>query len=146
MACVSQLKAHLENLKENIKTTQEQLSAYRRIKKGTIIYAECLHVLVAIGGVGEWRSSYRPALLMYKNWGYREFGFALEFNVVASEDSSLYNSPYQFEYSGKRAEIRGPEYRFANRIRIIPLDVLPLYLYFQNKTPLFEKLLKGIKV
>ena len=143
MACIPQLREHIRELKKDLNSAREQLNIYRYIKEGTIIYAEQLYIHVAQSGVGDWLSSHKPALLIYKDWTYAYNGFALNFDVIASEDSTPYNPPYQFKFSGNQAQIRGPDYKFAKKIKIVPLNDLPLYICFQHKTILFDKLLKG---
>jgi len=140
-----QLKAYMSDLREDLKASKEQLKIYRQIRKGTMIYTESCFIHTARDGVGAWHQSYKPALLKYRDWNYHEAGFAAEFEVIASEDPEPYNPPYQSEYSGFHAEIRGPKYYIANKIKIVPVGDLMLYLYFRHKTPLFEKLLKGDK-
>jgi hypothetical protein len=135
----------MSELKTDLKASKEQLSIYRQIRKGTLVYAEHLHINTARDGVGGWHSSYKPALLKYRDWNYCEEGFALEFDVIASQDSEPYNPPYQLEYSGRQAQIRGPKYYIADKIKIIPLLNLPLFLDYPYKTSLFEKLFKENK-
>ena len=142
---VEKLKSYMYNLKADINAAEEQLDIYRGIKKCTIIYAESLHIHVAQDGVGEWKASYSPALLRYNDWAPWQHGFALVFDVIASEDPAPYNPPYQPEYSGRQAQIRGPKYYGATKIKIVPLNELPMYLSYPYRTPLFEKIFKGGK-
>ena len=141
---VQKLKAHISELRKDIKATEDQINIYRHIRIGSIVHADSLHIYVARNGVGEWLSSYKPAILKYKDWAYCDEGFALEFDVIASNDPVPYSSPYQSEYSGKLAQIRGPKYYVAKKIKIVPLSDLPIYIGYYHKTALFEKLLKGV--
>jgi hypothetical protein len=132
----------MADLKRDLKASKEQLKIYRRIRKGTLVYTESLHIETAQSGVRDWWHSSKPALLKYRRWSYHDDGFALEFDVLASEDPEPYGPHYQYEYSGKRAEIRGPRYYIAEKIKIVPLGDLPLYIAYRHKTKLFEELLK----
>jgi hypothetical protein len=137
-----QLKAYMSELREDLKASKEQLKIYRQIRKGTLVYAEFVHISVARSGVQEWIDSYRPTLLKYRDWTYHDKGFALEFDVVASEDPQPYDPQYQQEYSGKQAQIRGPKYYIASKIKVVPIGDLPLYIPYLHKTALFDQLLK----
>jgi hypothetical protein len=71
--------------------------------------------------------------------------FPLEFE--ASEDPEPYSPPYQPEYSGMQAQIRGPRYYIAEKIKVVPIEDLPLYISYRHKTKLFEELIKrGLNV
>jgi hypothetical protein len=130
-------------LRGELKASQEQLDIYKHIRKHSLVYAERLFIYTARDGVGDWHASYKPALLRYADWTFCHEGFSLRFDVVASEDPEPYSPPYQPEHSGKRAEIRGPKYYCATKIRIVPITDLPLYINYFHKTVLFDKLLKG---
>jgi hypothetical protein len=136
------LRNHMVELRRELKASQEQLDAYRHIKKGTLVYAEHLHINIARDGVGDWYQSYKPALLRYVEWTFSLDGFTLRFDVLASEDPEPYRPPWQPEYSGKEAHIQGPEYYDAKKIKIVPITDLPLYINYPYKTALFDKLLK----
>ena len=139
----TRLRAYMSELRVDLKASKEQLEIYRQIRKGTMIYAEFMYIYAARSGVGEWLLSYKPAILKYKDWTYCNEGFALEFDVIASEDPVPYNSPYQPEYSGKKAQIRGPKYYVSKKIQVVPVNKLPLYVSYYHKTEQFEELLKS---
>jgi hypothetical protein len=133
----------MSELREDLKASKEQLKIYRQIRKGTLVYAEFVHISVARSGVQEWIDSYRPTLLKYRDWTYHDKGFALEFDVVASEDPQPYDPKYQQEYSGTQAQIRGPKYYIASKIKVVPIGDLPLYIHYLHKTALFDRLLNS---
>jgi hypothetical protein len=139
------LASYISDMKRDLKAANDLLDIFKYIRKGTVVYAERLHIGASRSGVGFWFDSYEPAILRYKDWVYKEKGIAMMFDVLASQDSVAYSSPYQPEYSGKLARIRCPKYYDAKKIKIVPISDLPLYVTYRHKTVLFEKLLKGVK-
>ena len=138
------LRQYINDIETSLTGANELLVISKQIKKGTIIHAEHQHINVAKDGVEGWIESYEPALLKFDGWTYREDGFALVFNVLASQDPIPYTPPYQLQYSGTLAHLRWPNYYEAKKIKIIPLIDLPLYISYPYKTALFERLIKKI--
>jgi len=137
------LKYHITELEEELKASEEQWKIFKHINKGFLVYAEALYIHAARDGVEEYLFSRRPAILQYCDWTLCDEGFALNFNVVASQDPEPYNPPYNPVYSGFSAQIRGPKYYYAESIKIVPIKELPLYVSYAHTTPLLSKLLKG---
>jgi hypothetical protein len=137
------LRQYMDELTNSLHNAEELFIIGKRIRKGVLIYSEDHFIRVSRDGVGSWVDSYEPAILRFKDWGFRDHGgFALVFDVVASEDSVPYSSPYQQQYSGRLAEIRWPGYKNAKAIKIVPVGDLPLYITYLHKTALFEGLVK----
>jgi hypothetical protein len=146
---VRYIETHISNLKEEIEATKIQLNKYRRLKHGSIVLVHFALINVASSGVRDWIATDKPTLLMYKDWRYCEEGFALDFDVLATQEDAPYNSPrYQPEYSGFNAKIEGPQRYLTNakrRMEYISMNDLPLYIHFAHTTPLFRNLIKGVK-
>jgi hypothetical protein len=137
-----QLKTKVTELQNELQNAIEVLEAFRPVKKGSLLYVESCQIYTARDGVGTWQKSYKPSILLCKDWGCRDTGYAIYFNVVASEDPEPYNPPYELLYSGQRALIHLPNYHGTNSIKIITHKDLALYLHLPYKTQLFEKILK----
>jgi hypothetical protein len=145
---VQLLKGHINNLKEETRATKEQLKKYSSLRRGSIVLVDFAFINVAQSGVGSWVDVYKPTLLKYIDWDYCERGFALNFNVLATQDEEPYNSKYQPEYSGLHAKIEGPQRVLSlakKRMEHVPVENLPLYIHYPHTTPLFRELLKGVK-
>jgi hypothetical protein len=146
---VQVLKAHINNLKEEVQATKVQLIKYSSLRRGSIVLVDYAHINVAQSGVTSWIDVYKPTLLKYKDWQYCEKGFALDFNVLATQDDGPYESKYQPEYSGLYAKIEGPQRVLSlakKRMEHVSVENLPLYIGFAHTTPLFRELLKGAKL
>jgi hypothetical protein len=140
---MSLLQSHRDDLLKELQATQEQAEVFRKINKGDLVYAEHLHIRVCKDGVGSWIESYSSALLQYTTWGYCEGGFALDFNLIATQDPEPFEPKYQPEYSGIDVQIRCSKYFEAKRIKVVPPQDLLLYIGYPYKTKLWDTLLKG---
>jgi hypothetical protein len=140
---LSLLKSHQDDLLKELQATREQAEVFRKINKGDLVYAEHLYIRVSKDGVGSWIESYFPALLQYTTWGYCEGGFALDFNLIATQDPEPFEPKYQPEYSGIDVQIRCPKYFEAKKIKVVPHNDLLLYIGYPYKTKLWDILLKG---
>jgi hypothetical protein len=147
---VKYINCYIKGLKEETKAAEIQLNTYRRLKHGSIVLVRFALLNVSQSGVGGWVSTDKQSLLMYKDWQYCENGFALDFDILATQEDEPYDSKrYQPEYSGRYAKIEGPQKYIVNSKKMmehVSMNDLPLYIHFAHTTALFTELLKGAKL
>lgn len=135
----SQIKNQIAIYKEEIEKLEKQLSIIGPIKKGDICHIETgISYCVAKDGVADLLYSNAPALLRCRGSGFvaKAIGEVAKFDILASEDLSPFNLPYQGEYCTV-AILSG----MPKKIKVIPREDILLYVGYQYKSDLYRQYL-----